>query len=244
MRIGKDPEKALAELVERLLKAYSRDLRSVVLFGSAAAGDFHHRFSDLNVLVILKMLDQADLEKAEQIVHWWRALGNPAPLLLAEDELRRSTDAFPIEFLDIRSEHRILHGDDLVAGLTVDPVYHRVQVEHELRAKLVALRQRYVGIYRDKSAVLGLMVDSLPTFSALFRHALVLTGELAPPVTKRLILEHAARRFGFDAAPFLAVLERRENGRKPKIDVRAAFPGYLAGIQRVSEQVDLLEKKS
>src|SRR5512140_2621108 len=100
-----DKEKALSELVEKLQRAYGRDVLSVILYGSAATGDFHHKHSDLNVMCVLRELDLGTLEKAEPIVQWWRGLGNPAPLFLSAEEVRNSIDAFPIEFFDMRGQH-------------------------------------------------------------------------------------------------------------------------------------------
>jgi len=236
-------EKLLAKLVERLQQAYGRSLLSVLLYGSAATStDFHQRHSDLNILCVLRELTLEDLERAEPVANWWRAQGNPAPLLLARAELEHSTDVFPVEFLDIHEQHRVLHGEDLVRTVRVDPVFHRVQVEHELRAKLLALRQRYLGIYRDRKAVLKLMVDALPSLTTLFRHALILAGWQA--VGMREALQGAGQRFGFDPAPFLAILDAREGKRKHRgIDVRSTFQGYCAGLARVSEEVDKLEKR-
>ena len=246
-------EKLLSQLVERLQRAYGPDLRSVVLYGSAAAGDFHQKYSDLNVLCVLRDLGVESLQKAEQTAHWWRSFGNPAPLLWAEKELATASDAFPIEFLDLREQHRLLHGEELVAGITIDPAFHRVQVEHELRTKLLALRQRYLGIYRDQKMVIKLMVDALPSFVTLFRHALILAGQTAlagaappeaAPTRKRQVLEAAARRFGIDPAPFLAVLEVREGKRKLHSgEAASTFQGYYADVSRVCEQVDSLLKE-
>jgi hypothetical protein len=233
-------EKLLTQLVERLQAAYGRDLLSVVLYGSAAGEDFHGKHSDLNVLCVVRAVDPPDLEKAEPAANWWRRLGNPAPLLMGQHELESSTDAFPLEFLDIRDQHRVLYGDDPFAQVEIDRHYHRVQVEHELRAKLLALRQRYLGIHRDRKAVLGLLVDSLPSFSALFRHALILAGEQAP-LRKREILERAATRFGFAPAPFLAILEVREEKRKHRqLEPRPTFEAYYLGVSRVCDAVDRL----
>jgi len=231
-------DKLLAQLVERLLKAYSRDLRSVVLYGSAATGDFHQKHSDLNVLCVVRSLDVEKLEKSEPIAHWWRGLGNPAPLLLSEEELAHGSDSFAIEFLDIQAQHKLLHGEDLISTLTVDPRYHRVQVEHELRSKLLALRHRYLGIYRDRKAVAKLMQDALPSFATLFRHALILGGQ-HPAVTKQEILQMAGECFGFDPAPFLAAVEIRRGERGTGgLDARESFQAYYQAIVGVIDAVD------
>lgn len=231
-------ERLLQELVKRLQAAYGDALRSVLLYGSAVTGEFHKRHSDLNVLCVLRQVGVEELEKSYALAHWWRSRNNPAPLLLAEDEMGRATDAFPIEFLDLAEHHRVLYGDDPVAGLEVAPLYHRAQVEHELRAKLLRLRQRYLGVYRDRRAVVQLMADALPSFATLFRHALVAAGHPAP-ARKAEVFQAAAEHFQLQEQPFLDILDVRAGRKKPRdLDARRTFEQYLAGVTRMAAAVD------
>ncbi len=224
--------------MKRLRAAYGDTLRSVLLYGSAATGEFHQSHSDLNVLCILRHVGVEELEKSHDIAHWWRGRKHPTPLLLAEDELCRATDAFPIEFLDLAEHHRVLYGDDLVAGLEAAPLYHRAQVEHELRAKLLRLRQRYLGIHRDRRAVMQLMADALPSFATLFRHALAAAGHPAP-ARKGEIFQAAAEHFQIPSGPFLDILEVRAGRKKPReLDARGTFKEYLSGVARMTAAVD------
>jgi predicted nucleotidyltransferase len=235
-------EKHLSQLTERLTKAYGGSLVSVVLYGSAAAGDYHGRYSDLNVLCVLERITPRELALGEPIFRWWRQLGSPAPLLLSEEELRTSTDCFPIEFFDIRERHRVLAGRDVAADLAVDPRFYRAQVEHELRAKLLRLRQKAAGVLSDKELLLRLMADSLSTFCVLARHALRLAG-FTPGFVKRETLEAAAREFGLDVAVMRALLDLRENRVSPKsLDAQQLFGSYLAEIQALISVVDRMEK--
>src|SRR5437588_4400210 len=93
---GKNMEQKLRDLVDRLRKAERDRLVSVILYGSAASGNHHGEFSDLNVLCVLTRVAPAELADAEPIFKWWRAQGNPSPLLLSEEEVQHSTDCFPI----------------------------------------------------------------------------------------------------------------------------------------------------
>src|SRR5579862_9312163 len=95
-------ENKLQELVDRLKHAQRERLRSVVLYGSAASGEHNEHFSDINVLCVLTAVTPSELAESEPIFKWWQGLGNPAPLLLSEEELRTSTDCFPIEFRDMQ----------------------------------------------------------------------------------------------------------------------------------------------
>ncbi len=61
---------------------------------------------------------------------------------MSEQEVQTSTDCFPIEFHDMQERRRVLMGKDVVEKLPIDRSFYRAQVEHELRAKLLRLRQK------------------------------------------------------------------------------------------------------
>ena len=168
-------EQKLEDLVDRLKTAHQERLVSVILFGSAASGDHHGEFSDLNVLCVLTRVTPAELGASEPIFKWWRD-GNPSPLLLSEEEVRTSTDCFPIEFHDMQERRQVLFGKDVIEKLEIDRSFYRAQVEHDLRAKLLRLRQKAAGVLGDKPALLRLMMESVSTFLVLSRHALLLSG--------------------------------------------------------------------
>lgn len=234
-------ERVLDQLCGKLRAAFSDRLVSVVLYGSAAAGD-HTRYSDLNILCVLTRFTPVEMKESEAIFRWWRELGNPSPLLLTEEEVRTSTDCFAVEFHDIKDRHRILTGTDVIADLSVDDSFYRMQVEHELRAKLLRLRQKASGMLSDQEHLRRLLVDSISTFCVLFRHALRLHGVDADP-RKREVVARAQETFGIDASPFEKLLDLREERAKPReMDPVAVLPAYLAGISTVIEAVDRLER--
>jgi hypothetical protein len=163
--------------------------------------------------------------------------------LLTENEVRTSTDCFAIEFHDIKEHHRILYGADVVSSLTIDRSFYRAQVEHDLRAKLLRLRQKASGILSDKDVLRRLLADSISTFCVLFRHALILQGDDGVPARKRDIIERARQRFGIDPAPFNSLLDQREEKIKAKeIEPEELLAAYLKEIGKVIDAVDSLEK--
>lgn len=231
-------EKDLNELVEKLRAAAGENLKSVVLYGSAATDEFHPGHSDLNVLCVLERLDIDALAKLNPPATWWEKKGHPAPLMFRLEELRRSADVFAIELLDIKTSRRVLFGEDHFATLEVPMTLHRVQLEHELRTKLIRLRQRYLATAHDRKRLLGLMSASVSTFLVLFRHALIVLGE-TPPKPKREVLNRLSSLLAFEPEPFLALLDVREGRRKEKeVDVEKTFRSYLDAITRVVEEVD------
>ena len=235
-------ENLLNQLLEKLTKALGDRVVSVVLYGSAASGDHHEGFSDLNVLCVLQQVTVHELEQSEPIFRWWREKRNPSPLLLSEHELATSTDCFAIEFHDIKAHHRILQGKDVVSELVVEDTFYRAQVEHDLRAKMLRLRQKASGALGDKDVLRHLLADSVSTFCVLFRHALILHG--APEKSrKRDIIEQSRETFGIDPKPFTALLDLREERVKPRdLEPIGLLDSYLKQIDIVINAVDRLEK--
>lgn len=233
-------QSALEQIVERLTTALGDQLVSVVLYGSAAAGDHQKGFSDLNILCVLTEITPRELAALSPVFRWWRGLGNPAPLLLTRREFQTSTDCFAIEFHDICSWHRILYGENIVADLQVDDSFYRAQVEHELRAKLLRLRHKAAGVITDRQLLTRLLADSLSTFCVLFRHALILDG-VDPPPGKREAIARAAEHFHIAAEPFERLFDLREGKAAPRdLDFQKLLADYMMQISTVIEAVDRL----
>jgi predicted nucleotidyltransferase len=234
-------EDKLLELVDRLKQAQGESLRSVILYGSAAAGEHNEHFSDLNVLCVLTRVTPDELAASASIFEWWRKLGNPSPLLLSEEELHTSTDCFPIEFHDMQERRRVLFGPDVIENLAIDRTFYRAQVEMELRSKLLRLRQKAADVLANQPALLRLMIDSVPNFLVLARHALLVSG-LPSGFRKREVVRHLPD-IGVDATPFDTLLDLRDQSKLAgDVDPAALFASYLKQIEALVGHVDQLDK--
>jgi predicted nucleotidyltransferase len=230
----------LAQLVEKLRNAYTDRLVSVILYGSAANhGD---KLSDLNVLCVLKQVTPRELGESEPILRWWREQGHPSPLLMSEEEAHNSADSFPIEFRDMRERRKVLHGVDVIAHVQVDMRNYRAQVEHELRAKLLRLRQHGAQVLSDPQALLRLCLESVSTFCVLGRHALLLAG-IEVGHDRREVVRRLGSMLNADPGAFEILLDLRETKRDVPADAVELFAEYLEFIRRMVEFVDRLEDK-
>jgi predicted nucleotidyltransferase len=243
-RVAGDKMELLKELVTKLEHAFSDRLVSVVLYGSAASPQHQDRFSDLNVLCVLKQVMPQELMEGEPVLNWWREKGHPWPLLMSEDEVHNSADCFPIEFHDMKERRRVLYGLDVIAELKVDMRNYRTQVEHDLRSKLLRLRQQGASLLSQREKLLGLCVDSVNTFCVLGRHALELDGK-KPKSERRAVVRQLAEVLHADMKPFEILLDIREDqaGADPGglADPGELFAQYLVCISRMITFVDGLE---
>lgn len=233
-------EAQLNEFVERLKKAAGANLESVILFGSAASQDFHLGFSDINLMCVVRELAASSLDSLAPALQWWAGKQYAAPLVFTRQEVERAADVFAIEMLDICRSHRVLYGENIFQTLHVPMERHRIQLEHELRTKLLFLRQGYLAAAGDSKKILALMMNSLSNFITLFRHTLITMGE-TPLKAKHEIVTQLAGKIGFGPRPFLDLLEVREHRREGNtLDAQAAFAGYLMAIDQVIQAVDAL----
>ena len=228
----------LDELVQKLKAAAADNLKAVILYGSAATEEFHSKHSDLNILCLVDRADASQLEALHGPVEWWIRRGQRSPLVFTVDELRRSADIFTIELMDMKSRHRILYGENVLAEISVPLRYHSIQVERELRTDWLRLRQAILAAPKKSKVYLELMVSSFSAFVALFRHALIALGE-APAETKREAIDKIAQFAGADPAGFQTILGVREGKLKERdIDAEKTLNQYFSFVEAVTEKFD------
>src|SRR5271154_1894408 len=231
-------EAKLTELVTRMKAAAEANLKSIVLYGSAVTAEFRAGHSDLNILCIVERAAAEDLEHLHDAAEWWVRQGNPPPLLFTLDELHKSADVFAIELLDITSHPRLLFGTDYFSNFEVPLRLHRLQVERELRADWLRLRQSILAAPLSYKAHLGIMTQSLSTFCSLFRHALFALGQ-PMPATKREAVAASAALTASDPSAFQSLLDVREDKRKQgALEVEASLRSYLKFVEAVTSEVD------
>src|SRR5229473_6953642 len=238
MRQQMVPEKMINDFVSRLRTAAGANLESVILFGSAVAGDFHPEFSNVNLFCVIRDSSFAALQALVPAVKWWDSQKQPPPLFMTRDEIARSVDVFTIELIDMQQHHRVLFGEDVVQGLSIPANLHRVQVEYELREKLALLRQHLLLASGNDLRMWELLTRSVSSFVTLFRHALIVLGHDAP-VGKREAVQELSKQMGFDASGILQVLDVREKkSDRKRLEVADVFSRYLAALEHVTAAVD------
>ncbi len=232
------PENKINEFVSRLRQAAGSNLRSVLLYGSGAAGTYDPKLSDINLFCLLGDASWPALQPLASVSEWWSKQNPRAPLFMSSEELERSTDVFSIELLDIQSSHKVLFGDDPFTTLTIPMTLHRAQVEYELREKLILLRHYLLLAGGKEKRIWDLLVRSVPAFSTLFRHALISAGKPAR-LARRESIEKLAQHLGVDASGFIDVLEVRE-GKKSSKDFRVddVASRYVGVVAQITAEVD------
>ena len=241
MAVNTQVREALRELVDDLRATHGENLASVVLYGSAAAGDDVELRSDYNLLIALNRITPEDLRLSQAPMREWRRLGHPLPVYFTVEELSDAADVFPIEFHQMANARVVLYGHDPFEFVELSTSNLRHQTEYELRSKLIQLRRLYIPASVSTEKLCDLMIDSLSSFAALFRAVLMLFGDEAP-VSKPEVVRATTRRLQLDPSPFERIFELRSDGNLPSSEKEAndLFAAYMFQIEQVVEAVDEL----
>lgn len=233
-------EKTLAQFTQEVCQLLADELVAVALYGSGAGANFVPGASDLNVAIVVKEARFAVLQKLQPHIAGWHERGFAAPLLLDREFLQRGRDVFPMEFHDIKEQHRLLWGENVFRDLQIDTRHLRFQAEHETRGKLLRLRALYLECGGDQKRLRALMRDSLKTFLILMRHLIRMHGQEGL-LTYAEVLDQFEQRFQ-GAFPCMHQLIAIRTGQRdwPGGTATDFFRDYLAEVQQLVGVVDHL----
>jgi predicted nucleotidyltransferase len=228
----------LDELVGQLKAAYGTTLRSVILYGSAVAGEHLGKRSDYNVLCVLDAVPRDRLAAVGAVLRAWGEAGNPAPMTFTSSEWKSSADVFPMEYADILERHQVLHGEDVTREVSVSRGDLRLQVEQQALGKLLHLRRGAMAAGDDGNEQLKLLEASMSAIMVVFRGVIRLDGGV-PSLDYAELSAEVARRAGFDAEPFRkAVAHVRGTARIARDDAGKVLAGYMAGMEALTAWID------
>ena len=176
----KKPDEIFEEFTSDYKNIFKEDLLSIILYGSAARGDYVPGKSDINFLIILSEDGIQNLDKAQELSKKWWKFKVSVPLFLTESYIKTSLDTFPLEFFNMKLNYKVLWGKDVFQEIEIKPGDLRHQLEREIKGKLLHLRQSYFNFYIDKRHVSILIPASVKTFMAFFPAVLHIQGEEIP----------------------------------------------------------------
>jgi predicted nucleotidyltransferase len=227
----------LKDFIQNLKDIYKDELISLILYGSAASGEFIEKHSNLNVLVVLKNTDLDNLKKASGIINKFKMIN---PLFLTKEHISSSTDIFPIEFIDMQENYLVLYGKDILKEINIDVKNLRFQCEHELKAKLIQLKQTYLTINKNKVVLRNLLFRSFTSILHILRNILRLKGK-KPPYLKQDILKEAALEFKINTDIWEKILAAKTKQIKlSSKDIEGSFISFIRELEKIVDIVDRL----
>ena len=219
-------------------------LRSLVVYeahgmlGDTSAtdeGELQHG-DRVHTLVVVDDVRHADLARLAPLSKAWTKRGLAVPLILGAGEIRRSLDAFPLEFSQMIARHLVVIGENPFAGVMVADADLRRACEAQARSHLLHLRQGFIETDGDPGALARLVSASAIPLRALLVNIARLHGVNAR--TPDALLHFASDHLHLPADALRPVLSHQKSERFHDIDVAAFFPGHLQAVERLVALVD------
>jgi predicted nucleotidyltransferase len=235
MKTISNPVELARQAATEFHACYGDDCVSIIVYGSAAGGDFNPKTSDINLLVILKDASLTALERSEAIQEKWLRQRFSRPLFMDTDYMERSLDTFPIEFSNMKGCYQVLAGKDVLEGLEIrkkDVIY---QLERELKGKRLHLLQQWLNVKKKPRLIEDLIIVSLRDFTASFR-ALLYIKDREIPRDRMELFAAVGKEYDLENRPFARTLEALRS--KDRKRMAAIFPEYAEAIRQLVEIID------
>ena len=232
-----DTQKLLQTYVKEVTGTFGGQMEGLLLYGSAVRGEFIPGRSNLNILLLVSSYDSAVLKQYSALHRRWSKEQIMVPLFLTEEELHMSAAVFPLEFLEIQEQHRVLGGRDPFIGFHVKTDRLRDAVVQGFASHLLRLRQRYVEGGGGAEATTILLLLSITSMLPLLRGVQRLLGR--PPLSHSdAAISDVAEQLKLDLQGLLdAWLLKRGQVSPGPHEVPRLFDRYLQAATQLTRAV-------
>ncbi len=232
-------QKNILPYLEKIIDALKDDIKSIFLYGSVSGGDYNPKTSDVNIGIVLKSVSMQKLKSVAGLVKSGLKHRITAPLFLTPEYINMSLDTFPVEFLEMKDSSVLLYGEDMLGGISVEREDIRRECEHQIKGKIVTIRQAYLEQALDKKGLEILIKKVFRSLMPILRNVLRLKMAENLPKDKEEILNKVGKEFGINVSSFIEMLKDKKSdgkigGKSPEIFLE----DFVRELEKLSEIID------
>jgi len=217
--------------------AFVNNLLSVILYGSAAGGEFIEGKSDINTLIVLNKISITELDSIMKAAKDFTKKGLAIPLIFDTNHIATSLDTFPIEFSDMRQRHILLFGTDPLENAKIETKNLRFQCERELKSIIINLRRGYLQSAGRKENIQSLLVNSHSSVIAACRGLIYLSGKTPSDSIDSLIAE-VKSIYNIETEAISRVWHLKKGKSDGKPELTSLLNDYSCEISKLAAAVD------
>jgi len=163
--------------------------------------------------------------------------------VVTQDDLRTSTDIFPIRYRNLQHDYSVLAGTDVLADLTFDLEHVRLRCEQELSNVLIRLRNRYVADHSNPKVMAATLQRAAVAFLITLRTAIELQTGLAPDDLDGIFAD-AEPALGLESEELLAIRQAASGLQPDRESIDRAFELFVSAAEKAVTLVDQMDHKS
>lgn len=232
---------AISSFCESLLIIHSKNLISIAIYGSAVTSNFIRKVSNINLVCVFTELKLENLTLSLRAIKDAKKAKIIAPLFLTLDNIQSSLDTFPMEFLEIKDNHRTIYGQKIFSQIEIPHEHLRLQCEQQLKSQLIRLRQIYLEKGKSKTLIKDAIISSFNNTFAIFRNLMRLSRLPVPELNEEVILK-VSNTYNFDGQVFFDLLRDKKGQERVKWkECDDIFAEYLLQLEALISRVDQLK---
>ena len=208
----------MEEIISSLKEVAKSNLISVVEYGK----------QEKQYVIFLETIDAPKLKSIKLLIEKNYKKTGIAPLLLTKEELVDGLDVFPLEFLNMKLNHNVLYGKDLLQNLKFEKKQIRRQLEFEFRSKLINLRQGYLEAASKKQHNL-IIQKAIPTLLPILNGLLFLKGTEIPESVEEIIGK-IGEKYKIETTILIKLNNKKEANQEDSITDLINFLSALSNI--------------
>jgi predicted nucleotidyltransferase len=212
----------LDDIVGAARRAFGDDLRSIVLYGSAAEGRLRAT-SDVNVMFVLGRFDESKANDFREPFRFACAAADVNAMFVLDKELELAAREFAQRFADMQRRHVMLFGDDPIATLSISREALVRRLQQTLLNLTIRLREMYIQRSLREEQCAATIADATGPLRAAAASILELEGRgtLAP--------KEALYTFVHDLGPsdFIDLLPHLSEAREKRVLPPGRAPDLL-----------------
>lgn len=232
---------ALFEFIENLSSHAEHNLSGLVLFGGLAGGRYDPDRSDINVVVVLKDASITCIKDISEVLRqgWKRA--RIEPMIMTEEEVRKSADTFPTKFLHIQDNHILLFGIDPFVDLKVPREFIRLRIEQEMRNTSLRLRRRFITFQNDPYKLAAILASLRSPLEVELRALLALYDNDTVPPHYEDVIKDASKTFDLDQDALLTISNYSDSSKIDIGNVPQIYSRVLASVTKAADIADAMD---
>ncbi len=176
---------AITGFIQAALDLFGDDLRSIVLYGSAAEGRLRPA-SDVNLILVFSAFDPAKAAAIRGPYAAGEAAVRLTAMFLLESELSPACELFAQKFSDVIRRHRVLHGPDPFSNAAIPRPAVIIRLRQVLLNLALRLREAYVKRGSAPDRLSALIADSAGPLRSCAATLMELEGQPALPPKEAL----------------------------------------------------------
>lgn len=235
----KNPTEIVEPFVSDYRRVFGDQLLSIIMYGSAVTHEYKPGISDINISIIIRDNSITEVAKSIPLQNKWAKKSVVTPFFLTPEYIHSSCDTYPIEYLDMRSNYRVLFGEDFLERLEIKREHIRLQCERELRGVAIHIRRSFVQSGGNTKQLSELLSGSIRRLMPIFKALLVLKDRPIPK-TKSDIIAMVEDDYSLGVSSLSLIYNTL--AKKGKQDYSSLFDAYARDIDKLIVIVDSLNQ--